>query len=110
MTIIRYIFTFLLALFISIPAAAQADNWRAEADAEAIAAAADQGQVTIQANGRQVRVTGAEHQTMQVFSMTGRKVAEYAIDANDKTVTLNVPRGWYAVRVGNEVARKIYVP
>ena len=58
----------------------------------------------------EVRVTGAEHQTMQVFSMTGRKVAEYAIDANDKTVTLNVPRGWYAVRIGNEVARKIYVP
>ena len=108
MNLIRYTILFLLVLFISIPAAAQADNWRAEADA--IAAAADQGQVTIQANGRQVRVTGAEHQTMQVFSMTGRKVAEYAIDANDKTVTLNVPRGWYAVRIGNEVARKIYVP
>lgn len=110
MTIIRYIFTFLLALFIFIPATAQSEDRWAEADVEAIAAAADQGQVTIQANGRQVRVTGAEHQTMQVFSMTGRKVAEYAIDANDKTVTLNVPRGWYAVRIGNEVARKIYVP
>lgn len=110
MNIIRYTIFFFLTLFSLVPASAQTESEWNGGDDTALSYALSPSAVTIQANGRQVRITGAEHQTMQVFSMTGRKVAEYAIDANDKTVTLNVPRGWYAVRIGNEVARKIYVP
>lgn len=64
--------------------------------------------VDIRTDGRNVRVTGAAGQKLEIFNVTGRKMAEYVIDASDKTISLSLSRGWYIFRVGN-MARKAYV-
>lgn len=88
----------------------------AEADAVAMPApsrveieiVAPQSEVTLQCSGRNVRVMGASGQSLEVYSITGAKVATYAIDANDKSITLNLHRGWYILKVGN-VTRKVSI-
>ena len=46
--------------------------------------------------------------TLQVYNVTGALVATYRIDSDDKTITLNVGRGCYIVKVG-DVTRKITI-
>lgn len=58
--------------------------------------------------GQNVRVTGANGLTLEVYSITGSKVASYAIDASDKSITLNLRRGWYILKVGS-VTRKVSI-
>lgn len=64
--------------------------------------------VTIKAEGRKIHVYGAEGETLEVFNITGVKIASYSIDAPEKTVTLSVPRGVYILRVG-KVTRKVNI-
>lgn len=64
--------------------------------------------VTIKAEGRKIHVYGAEGETLEVFNITGVKIASYGIDAPEKTVTLSVPRGVYILRVG-KVTRKVNI-
>lgn len=59
-------------------------------------------------SGRNVRVFHGNGLTLEVYSVTGAKVASHKIDSSDKTVRLEVPRGCYIVKVGN-VARKVSV-
>lgn len=66
------------------------------------------GEIGVKVSGQSVRVTNANGKTLEVFSITGAKVATVAIDANDKTVSLNLNRGWYILKVGN-VTRKIAI-
>lgn len=85
------------------------DPWMIEAPApapEVESIAADE--VTIKAEGRKIHVNGAEDETLEVYNITGVKIASYAIDAPEKTITLSVPRGVYILRVG-KVARKVNI-
>ena len=45
---------------------------------------------------------------MEVFNLTGAKVATVRIDSADKTFALNLPKGCYLVKVG-KIVRKISV-
>lgn len=58
-------------------------------------------------NGR-IHVTNAEGMSLQVFNLTGVRVANIRIDSNDKIISLNIPRGCYIMKVG-KVVRKITV-
>lgn len=58
-------------------------------------------------NGR-IHVTNAEGQCLQVFNLTGVRVANIRIDSNDKQISLNIPRGCYIMKVG-KVVRKITI-
>ena len=55
-----------------------------------------------------VSVTGAQGQTLEVVSLTGRLVMSVKIDSPAQRVELNVPKGCYILKVG-KVVRKIQV-
>lgn len=88
------------------------DPWQYEAApapaAEIESAEVMAEEVTIKAEGRKVHINGAEDETLEVYNIAGVKVASYTIDSPDKTITLNVPRGVYILRVG-KVARKVNI-
>ena len=64
--------------------------------------------VTLSVNGSKVHVTGAEGEILEVYNLTGVKVATIRIDSNDKSMTLTLQRGCYILKVG-KVVRKISI-
>lgn len=64
--------------------------------------------VTLSVNGSKVHVTGAEGETLEIYNLTGVKVATIRIDSNDKTMALTLQRGCYILKVG-KVVRKISI-
>ena len=55
-----------------------------------------------------VHITGANGEVMEVFNLTGTKVATIRIDSNEKTFALNLTKGCYLIKVG-KIVRKISV-
>ena len=55
-----------------------------------------------------VHVSGAMGEDLEIFNLTGAKVCTVHIDSNDKSFSLNVPKGCYLVKVG-KIIRKISV-
>lgn len=65
-------------------------------------------EISVTINGSKLRVQNAEGLTVTVYNITGVKAASFKVDSEDKTVTLNLEKGCYIVKVGN-VARKVTV-
>ena len=55
-----------------------------------------------------VHIVGANGEVMEIFNLTGAKVATIRIDSADKSFALNLPKGCYLIKVG-KVVRKISV-
>lgn len=55
-----------------------------------------------------VHISGANGAVMEIFNLTGAKVATIRIDSADKTFALNLPKGCYLIKVG-KIVRKISV-
>ena len=53
-------------------------------------------------------VNDAEGETLEIVSLTGRKVMEEQINSPAQKIELNIPKGCYIVKVGS-VVRKISV-
>ena len=64
--------------------------------------------VSLSVNGSKVRISGADGETLEVYNLTGVKVATIRIDSNDKTLTLSLQRGCYILKVG-KLVRKISI-
>lgn len=64
--------------------------------------------VTISVSGQTALVAGAQGETLEVVSLTGRQVMTVKIESPAQRVELNVPRGCYILKVG-KVVRKIQV-
>jgi len=64
--------------------------------------------VDVSVDKQTVSVTGAQGQTLEVVSLTGRLVMSVKIDSPAQRVELNVPKGCYILKVG-KVVRKIQV-
>ncbi len=64
--------------------------------------------ITLSVNGGNVHIVGANGEVMEVFNLTGTKVATVRIDSNDKTFALNLSKGCYLIKVG-KIVRKISV-
>jgi hypothetical protein len=64
--------------------------------------------INITVNGQTVIVTGAQGQTLEVVSLTGRRVMTVKIDSPAQKVELNIPKGCYILKVG-KVVRKVSV-
>ena len=64
--------------------------------------------VTISVSGQTVLVAGAQGETLEVVSLTGRQVMTVKIESPAQRVELNFPRGCYILKVG-KVVRKIQV-
>lgn len=64
--------------------------------------------ITLTISNGNVHVNGAPNLTLEVYNLTGVKVASYHIDNNDKHIQLNLQRGCYILKVG-DVVRKISI-
>jgi len=88
-------------LLVAAPVSLMAQTERDEVETEISA-------VSLSVNGSKVHVTGAEGETLEVYNLTGVKVATIRIDSNDKAFALNLQRGCYILKVG-KVVRKISI-
>ena len=64
--------------------------------------------ITITVNGQTVVVNGAQGQTLEVVSLTGRRVMTVKIESPAQRVELNVPKGCYILKIG-KVVRKVAI-
>lgn len=66
------------------------------------------GEPTISYSDGALNIIGGEGQTLEVISLTGKKVMTVAIDSPAQKIELNIPKGCYIVKVG-KVVRKVSV-
>ncbi len=64
--------------------------------------------ITITVDGQWVVINGAQGQTLEVVSLTGRCVMTVKIESPAQRVELNVPKGCYILKIG-KVVRKIAI-
>ena len=64
--------------------------------------------ITISVNGQWVVINGAQGKTLEVVSLTGRRVMTLKIESPAQRVELNVPKGCYILKIG-KVVRKVAI-
>jgi hypothetical protein len=64
--------------------------------------------ITITISGQTVTITGGQGQTLEVVSLTGRRVMTEKIESPAQKIELNVPKGCYILKIG-KVVRKVTV-
>ena len=99
------LYIFLLSLPLCMTAASETPI-RTEGDALTESFINNEEEIIITLQGRELNIKHAAGKTLEIFSVTGSRIATYRIDTSDKTVKLN--RGCYIVKVSN-IARKITV-
>ena len=62
-------------------------------------------EITIAINGQSVTISGAQGQTLEVISLTGRKVMTVRIESPAQRIDLNVPKGCYILKIGKFVRK-----
>jgi hypothetical protein len=97
------IFSFIAALTLMAPQTVKASD----AEAPAIEQTIDED-IVIKVSGQTVTVSGAQGQTLEVISLTGRCVMSAKIQDPIQRIDLNVPKGCYILKIG-KVARKVTV-
>ena len=80
----------------------------AAADMELAAVGQAEPQVTITVSQSKVLISGAQGETLEVVSLTGKLLMTVKIDSPAQRVELNVPKGCYILKVG-KVVRKVSV-
>ena len=65
-------------------------------------------EIIISVNGQWVVINGAQGQTLEVVSLTGRRVMTLKIESPAQRVELNVPKGCYLLKIG-KVVRKVAI-
>lgn len=65
-------------------------------------------EISISYSQGSICVSGGEGLTLEVISLTGKKVFEQQIDSPSQKFELNIPKGCYIVKVG-KVVRKVSV-
>ena len=78
-----------------------------EAEAE-ITFAQPQIEIEIIVEQGAIRVAGAIGETMRVYNVTGVEVMNMRVDSQDKRFHVNLPKGFYIIKVG-KVVRKVYL-
>lgn len=69
----------------------------------------EQTPLVLSVNGNNVRVQNASPGShLEVYNVLGVKITSLKIDSSDKTYTLNLPKGWYILKIEN-IARKIAI-
>lgn len=65
--------------------------------------------LTLTVSGTSIRVQNATPGSMmEVYDILGVKITSVRIDAVDKTVTLNLPKGYYIFKIG-DIVRKVVI-
>lgn len=65
-------------------------------------------EITITVKGQTVMVNGAQGQTLEVISLTGRCIMTEKIESPAQKIELNIPKGCYILKIG-KVVRKVSV-
>ncbi len=69
----------------------------------------EQGSIALTVIGNSVRIqNAAPGSILEVYNILGMKVTSIKIDSTDKTFTLNLPKGWYILKIEN-IARKVAI-
>lgn len=97
------IFSFIAALTLMAPQTVKASDAEAPAIEQTI-----NEDIVISVSGQTVTVSGAQGQTLEVISLTGRCVMSAKIESPTQRIDLNVPKGCYILKIG-KVARKVTV-
>lgn len=85
------------------PASADVENMNVYAQEKI-----DEQPIGITVNGSSLHITGAQGLTLEVVSLTGRKVATVKIESPAQRVELNIPKGCYILKIGT-VVRKVSI-
>lgn len=64
--------------------------------------------VTLTIQDNRAHITNADGKTLEIYNLTGVRVARIRIDGNDKKITLNLTRGCYIMKV-DKVVRKVTI-
>ncbi len=96
----RLFITALIALLLGAPICASAEEMLAIPEQETT--------ITMTVSGSNVRVCGAEGETLDIYNLAGVKVKSIRIDSADKTFTLSLSKGCYILKIG-DVARKMSI-
>ena len=64
--------------------------------------------VTLTIQDNKAHITNADGKTLEIYNLTGVRVARIRIEGNDKQITLNLTRGCYIMKVG-KVVRKVTI-
>ncbi len=92
-----------LITFLCTPTVVQASDIELQQDEQSI-----EEDITIKMNGQWVTINGAQGNTLEVWSLTGRRVMTLKIESPAQRVELNVPKGCYILKIG-KVVRKVAV-
>jgi hypothetical protein len=96
---VLYIF---LLFFLSLPGVSGQEGRRS------VLNDVEQNTVSLTILGNNVRVQNALGAVLEIYNILGMKVSSTRIDSPDKTVALNLSKGWYILKVEN-VTRKIAI-
>ena len=97
------IFSFIATLILMAPQAVKAND----AVMPALEQTRDED-IAISISGQTVTISGAQGQTLEVISLTGRRVMSAKIESPSQRIDLNVPKGCYILKIG-KVVRKVTV-
>lgn len=101
----KKLLSFLIFSFISLGAFAESAIDFATLSNEVVVVSQDP---TLTIKGQTARVQNGQGEELEVFSLTGVKVASVKIEANDQSVSFNLNRGIYIFRIGKTV-RKVAI-
>ena len=64
--------------------------------------------VTLTIQDTKVHIPNADGKTLEIYNLTGVRVARIRIEGNDRQIALNLTRGCYIMKVG-KVVRKVTI-
>ena len=97
------ILSLMFTLTVATPLAVAAAEYYSPAIEQAI-----DEDINVTVTGQTVNVSGAQGQTLEVVSLTGRKVLTVKIESPAQKVELNIPKGCYILKIG-KVVRKVSI-
>ncbi|MBB3703688.1 T9SS type A sorting domain-containing protein [Alloprevotella rava] len=100
----KKLLTIILSLFFIIPLTVNANSFFVSTTETFMG----NNEPSITLNGTNLRILNGAGLTMEIFNITGIKVATFKIDSNDKMFNLNLNRGCYIVKIG-KISRKISI-
>jgi hypothetical protein len=62
-------------------------------------------EISISISGQSVTVSGAQGETLEVISLTGKKVMAVKIESPVQRIEINVPKGCYILKIGKFVRK-----
>lgn len=96
----KFIFSTLLVLFaVVIPVSADSfkDDDPSSTD--------ESSEIIVRTYYSSIRVKNGNGKTLYIYSLTGECKENIFIDSNDKTVSLNLPRCIYIVKIGDKASK-----